>query len=402
MLKEKPKALSLYREEVSAELNSILNYWITHTVDQERGGFYGSVSNDNVPGKTAPKGIVLNSRILWAFSAAFLHTKEQQYLDIAERAYQYITDHFIDQEFGGVYWSVDYKGTVLDGKKQIYGLAFCIYGLSEFYKASANDLALSFANDLFKYIEQHSHDKVNGGYLEAFTREWSVIDDLRLSEKDSNEKKTANTHLHVIEAYANLYSASKNEHLGQQVNNLLAVFEKFIINPVTFHLNLFLDEEWNVKSSLISFGHDIEAAWLLLQCAEVTGDHSYVNRYKELSLKLTDAAIEGLHTDGGLWYEYEPAESNLIKEKHSWPQAEAMIGFMNAYQLANDEKYLEHSLNSWQFVKGSIKDQLNGEWFWGVDKNNLPMKNKDKAGFWKDPYHNSRACLEIIRRISEL
>jgi mannobiose 2-epimerase len=206
----------------------------------------------------------------------------------------------------------------------------------------------------------------------------------------------------VIEAYANLYLVSKNLQPGEQIESLLKVFEKYLINPATFHLNLFMDEEWNVKSSLISYGHDIEAAWLLLQCAEITGNPSYLNQYKELSLNITNAAMEGLDMDGGLWYEYEPTENNLIKEKHSWPQAEAMIGFMNAYQLSGDEKYLEHSLNSWEFIKSSIKDKINGEWFWGVDENNVPMKDRDKAGFWKDPYHNSRACIQIIKRIAEL
>jgi cellobiose epimerase len=395
---ENSKILSVYRAEMLDELTSILNYWMNYTVDEEQGGFYGSVSNENVPDKTAPKGMVLNSRILWAFSAAFLYTNEQRYLNIAQRAYQYIIDHFIDHELGGVYWSVDYKGKMLDDKKQIYGLAFCIYGLSEYYKASKDELALYFANDLFEYIEQYSYDKKNDGYLEAFTREWNTISDLRLSEKDSNEKKTMNTHLHVIEAYANLYSVSEDIRPREQIMNLLDVFEKHIINSNTFHLNLFMDENWNVKSSLISFGHDIEAAWLLLQCAETTGNHSYINRYKELSIKITDAAIEGSDADGGLWYEYESKKNHWIKEKHSWPQAEAMVGFMNAYQVGGNKKYLERSINSWAFIKRSIKDKVKGEWFWGVDENNVVMAKKDKAGFWKCPYHSTRACLEIIDR----
>jgi mannobiose 2-epimerase len=398
---ENSKVLLHYREEVQDELISILNYWMDYTVDEEQGGFYGSVSNNNIPDKEAAKGVVLNSRILWTFSAAFLYTREQKYLDMAQRAYQYIMNHFIDHEYGGVFWSVDHKGKMLDGKKQIYGLAFCMYGLSEYYKASKDELALYFANDLFEYIEQHSYDKEKHGYSEAFTREWKPVDDQRLSEKDSNEKKTMNTHLHVIEAYANLYSVSQEARLAEQIKNLLDVFEKYIINPATFHLHLFMDEKWNVKSSLISFGHDIEAAWLLLQCAEIIGSNFYIKKYKKLSIKMTEAVAEGLNTDDGLLYEYEPASDHSIKEKHSWPQAEAMIGFMNAYQLSGNEKYLEHSLNSWEFIKGSIKDKINGEWFWGVNENNEIMQKKEKAGFWKCPYHNTRACLEIIDRIGK-
>jgi mannobiose 2-epimerase len=398
---KKSALLSVYYSEVSNEFISILDYWMTYAVDERQDGFYGSVSNDNFPNTAAPKGIVLNSRILWSFSAAFLYKKNQRYLQTAQRAYHYITNHFIDNEFGGVYWSVAYDGSMLESKKQIYGLAFCLYGVAEYYKASGNDSALQMASNLFKSIEQYSYDKENGGYLEAFTREWNEISDLRLSEKDNNEKKTMNTHLHVIEAYTNLYSITRDESLRQRIEELLGVFENYFINPANWHLNLFLDEKWNTKSSLISYGHDIEAAWLLLQCAEIIGNANYIDRYKNLSIKIINAAREGLDVDGGLWYEYEPKENLLIKEKHWWPQAEAMIGFMNAYELSGDEKYLGQSFNSWEFVKKSIKDKTNGEWFWGVDENNDAMKNKDKAGFWKCSYHNTRACLEIINRIDK-
>jgi mannobiose 2-epimerase len=396
---ENIQILPYYRTEVSDELSSILEYWINNAIDEKQGGFFGSIDNNNMSDPEAVKGVVLNSRILWTFSAAYLRYPEPQYLDMATRAYRYIVDHFIDRKYGGVYWSVDNKGMMVDGRKQIYGLAFCIYGLTEYYKASKDDVALHLAEDLVNRIEKNSFDKRNGGYLEAFTQGWKLIGDMRLSAKDDNEKKTANTHLHIIEAYASLYTVRPTEKLKESIKHLLDVFEQYVVSGISQHLNLFMDENWNAKSSLTSYGHDIEAAWLLLDCAEIIGNAGYISRFKEISIRLADGASEGLDADGGLWYEYDPAKDELIKEKHSWPQAEAMVGFMNAYQLTGNEKYLNYSLNAWEFVKKCIKDNINGEWFWGVNEDYSIMQ-KEKAGFWKCPYHNARACMEILKRTS--
>ncbi|MDP4261229.1 MAG: AGE family epimerase/isomerase [Bacteroidota bacterium] len=386
------------RMEMEEELHSILDYWIRNMVDEKQGGFLGGIDHNNIVDPHAPKGVVLNSRILWTFSAAYLRDKRQEYLAMASRAYRYIVDHFIDRKYGGVYWSVDSKGIMLDGKKQVYGLAFCIYGLTEYYKVTKEEVALHLAENLFKHIENHSFDKKHGGYLEAFTQGWKPISDMRLSEKDENEKKTMNTHLHIIEAYTNLYMVRPADSLKESIKHLLDVFDQYFIDPQTSHLRLFMDESWNSRSSLISYGHDIEAAWLLLECAEITGSENYISRFKEIGIRLANAAAEGLDADGGLWYEYDPVKDELIREKHSWPQAEAMVGFLNAYQLTGEERYLHYSLHNWEFVKQYIKDNNKGEWFWGVNADHSVMQ-KEKAGFWKCPYHNSRACMELIRRI---
>jgi cellobiose epimerase len=398
LLEETVQILPAYRYALSKELASILDYWMKHTIDYKQGGFIGSLDNHNTIDPQAPKGIVLNSRIFWTFSAAYQLLKKQDYLDIATRAFQYIVDHFIDRKYGGVYWSVDKYGAPLDARKQIYGLAFCIYGLAEYSKASGERIPLHLAKDLFQKIELYSFDKKMGGYFEAFTQGWNSIDDQRLSEKDENEKKTMNTHLHIIEAYANFSSVCPDPRIKERIAHLLDMFDHHIINQQTSHLNLFMDENWVVKSSLVSYGHDIEAAWLLLECAERLHDKKYMDRFNELSIRLADAAAEGLDGDGGLWYEFDPAKDQLTREKHSWPQPEAMVGFFNAYQLTGNEKYLNHSINSWEFVKRHMRDQMNGEWFWGVGDNYAPMQ-KEKAGFWKCPYHNGRACIELIKRI---
>lgn len=394
--------IQTYRHEMMDELSQVLNYWLTHTIDVKHGGFYGRIDEHGTVDELAPKGSVLNSRILWAFSAGYLMTNNDEYLKTASRAFKYISDHFHDKEYGGIYWSLTAEGKPLQTRKQMYALAFCIYGMSEYYKATQDERALNFCKELFQLLEIHSFDKKNLGYLEATTREWKRLEDMRLSAKDNNEKKTMNTHLHIIEAYTNFYRIYPEVFLKLQIENLLSVFDQYIINHQHHHLNLFMDENWEVKSDLISYGHDIEAAWLLCEAASIIQKEEWKSKMNEWALKITQASMEGLDKDGGLWYEYESANNHLIKEKHSWPQAEAMVGFMNAYELTSDQKYLELSYQSWKFVKQYIKDQQGGEWYWGVEADGSPMKGQDKTGFWKCPYHNSRACIEIVNRINKL
>jgi len=391
-----------YRKEVTQELENILAYWMKFSIDKQNGGFVGKVDHNNTIHTQAPKGSVLNSRILWTFSAAYKLTKKHDYLKLAERAFQYFAEYFIDEKYGGVYWTVNYIGQPLDTKKQIYAQSFAVYGLSEFYDASKNEQALELAHDVYADLVKYSYDEKNGGYVEALTRDWKEISDLRLSVKDANEKKSMNTHLHVLEAFVNLYRVSPNELLKLQVKELIQLFADRIISKETSHLVLFFDEEWNSKSKLVSYGHDIEASWLIQGAIEATEDEIFWDAIKERQLQLVRAATEGLDKDGGLWYEYDPDDNQLIKQKHSWPQAEAMIGFFNVWQNTGDEKYLRMSLKSWEFVKKYILDKSCGEWYWGVNEDYSPMKDEDKIGIWKCPYHNSRACIEIINRINSL
>jgi mannobiose 2-epimerase len=390
---------AIYKKELSEELTRILKFWSENIIDSVNGGFYGKIDNDNQITPEAPKGAVLNARILWTFSAAYNYNHSQACLVTANRAYRHFTAHFIDKQYGGVYWSVDYNGNQLDTKKQVYAIAFTIYALSEFYMASGIEEAKQEAIDLFYLLVEKAYDPAQTGYFEAFTPDWKPIDDLRLSAKDENEKKTMNTHLHVLEGYTNLYRIWPDKALKEHISILLNNFFDHFIDHQTHHLVLFFDEDWHGKSNLVSYGHDIEATWLLLEAAEVTGNEVMIERIKKSTISIADATINGLDSDGGLWYEYEPADGHLIKEKHWWVQAEAMVGFYNAWQISGNNKYLEISLKNWQFVKDKILDKVNGEWFWGINHEGQLMPSEDKVGIWKCPYHNSRACIEIIKRI---
>lgn len=388
----------LLKDKAKAELTSILKYWLENTIDEENGGFVGEINHQNVINNNSEKGAVLNARILWSFSAAYAVEKNPEYLSTAKRAFQYIKDYFFDKEFGGIFWSLNADGSPKDTKNQIYAIAFVIYGLSEFYKIFKNEDALELAQSLFYKIELYSKDYKNKGYLEAFTRDWQEIEDLRLSKKDANEKKTMNTHLHIVEAYANLYTIWPNQKLKDAIKEILEVIAIYFIDKDSWHLKLFFDENWKEKEDVISYGHDIEAAWLLQWCAETIEDVDLVKSYQKYAVEFAKSTKEGLDSDGGLWYEYEPKKQELIAEKHWWPQAELWIGMINAWQLTQNEEFLDITEKNFEFVEKYIIDLKKGEWIWGVYADYSPIL-KDKAGFWKCPYHNSRACIELIKRL---
>ena len=373
--------------------HNILPYWMKNMPDQDGGGFYGQINGrDNVvPG--APKGGILNARILWSFSAAYLKLRDPLYLEMARRAHDYIYRYFFDEKHGGTYWSLKSNGEPLDTKKQIYSQAFFIYALSTYHLASGERESLDRAIELFRLIEEHSFDRERGGYFEAFTREWGEIADLRLSEKDANEKKTMNTHLHVLEAYTTLYMVWPDPELRQQLAMLIKVFSERIVDPQTSHLNLFFDEEWNCRSTIVSYGHDIEASWLLCEAAEALGEAESVSG---LALRIASAAHEGLAGDGSLFYEKDDAAGHFDRDRHWWVQSEAVVGFLNAWQLSGDTGWLELASDALDYISHNISDPVNGEWYCSIRDDGSVNLEDDKAGFWKCPYHNTRMCLEVL------
>ncbi|MFT4222805.1 AGE family epimerase/isomerase [Dysgonomonas sp.] len=379
-----------FREELE---NNILSFWIEKMQDKEHGGFYGRIDGNNVLHPRANKGAILNARILWTFSSAYRILQNPKYLKIAQRAFDYIVTYFIDKTYGGVYWEVDYKGNPVNTKKQTYVQGFALYGFSEFYRATGNIYALELAKEFFCLIEK-CHDNESGGYLEAYTQDWKPIDDMRLSEKDANEKKTMNTHLHVLEPYTNLCRIWNDERLENAQRRLINVFIEKILDQKTNHLNLFFDEQWDVKSSAVSYGHDIEASWLLFEAAEILGDEELLGKVKTISLGIANAASEGLDADGSMFYEKEG--NHIDRERHWWVQAEAVVGFMYAYKNSHNILYKEKASRIWNYIQNQIIDSENGEWYWSRLPNNTINNKDDKAGFWKCPYHNGRMCMEMI------
>lgn len=393
----KPDLLEFKNELIDNLENNILPYWIDNMVDPN-GGFYGERDgNDNlIP--DAPKGAILNGRLLWSFSAAYRVTGNEDYLEMATRAKRYIIDNFYDKDFGGIYWSLDAQGNPLDTKKQFYAIGFVIYGLSEYVRATGDKEALEYAILLFHDIENHSYDKVNGGYLEASTRDWNEISDMRLSDKDKNEKKTMNTHLHIIEPYTNLYRVWKYDKLKEALKRLMGVFFDIMEDKNNHHLGLFFDEKWNRHDQEISYGHDIEASWLLLETALVIDDKAIIEKALSHTKDIAVAALEGYQEDGSLIYE-KFGDGHVDAEKHWWVQAECVIGLSYLEHFHGVEGSYEKAIKTWTYIKNNLVDSKKGEWYWSRKPDGSINHTDDKAGFWKCPYHNSRMCMEVASLI---
>ncbi|MBM6720040.1 AGE family epimerase/isomerase [Bacteroides gallinaceum] len=387
------------RNEMRSELeNNILPFWMNKMEDNEEGGFYGQITGEDELKPEASKGAILNARILWTFSSAYRLLKKPEYLETATRAKRYLIDRFYDPQYGGIYWELDYKGNPLDTKKQIYAIGFAIYGLSEYARATGDEEALAYAQQLFDVIEQHSFDSEQNGYVEALTRDWQPIEDMRLSDKDENEKKTMNTHLHILEPYTNLYRVWKDERLERQLRNLIEVFISRILDPQTGHLNLFFEEDWTNKYHIVSYGHDIEASWLIHEAALVLGDPALLKRIEPIIIRIAQAADEGLNPDGSMIYENFLDKQKIDRELHWWVQAENVVGHINLYQHFGNTEALDTAVRCWEFIKTKLIDHKQGEWHWSLLPDGTVNRRDDKAGFWKCPYHNGRMCMEVIER----
>ena len=378
---------------------NILRFWLDKMVDQEHGGFYGRIDGHEHLHADAEKGAILNARILWAFSAAYRVLGDKTYLEAASRAKHYIIDHFIDPEYGGVYWSLDCNGKPLDTKKQFYAIGFAIYGMSEYARATGDAEALKVAIDLYRCIEEHALDHEYNGYIEAMTRDWQPIADMRLSELDANYPKSQNTHLHIIEPYTNLYRVWKSDELKASLHNLIDIFTDRILNPETHHLDLFFDMDWKRGAgALESYGHDIECSWLIHEAALVLGDAEVLKKVEPIVEMGAKASEKGLNADGSMVHEANLDTGYVDSDLHWWVQAEAVVGFFNIYQYFGDESALQKAQHCWTYIKENLIDNENGEWHWSRRKDGTLNLDDDKAGFWKCPYHNSRMCLEIIER----
>ncbi len=385
----------IFKAEVKAVLcDNILDFWKSKMLSP-KGGFYGTMTSDGELLEDADRGAVLNARILWSFAAAYRTLGDEEYLACATHAKRYLIDHFYNAETGTLCWSVDSNGNPADTKNQFYALSFAIYALSEYYRTTGDVESLTAARKLFSSIEEHSLDRTSGGYIEAKSQSWEPIMDLRLSEKDDNAPLTMNTHLHIMEAYTNLYRVWKDEQVRQALVRLIKIFIDHIYNPETNHLSLFFDMEWKRLDGIYSYGHDIEASWLLLEAAQVAEDEDIINQVIGITLKVGKAAMEGLQADGSLIYERH-ANGTLDTDRHWWVQAECVVGLMWLAKYHDDKDAEEQALKCWDYIKAELIDNEGGEWWWSRHEDGSINMTEDKAGMWKCPYHNSRMCLEVL------
>ena len=381
--------------EVRRELiDRIIPFW-KRLRDDEHGGYYGYMDFDLKVDKEYEKGCILNSRILWFFANAYMTLKDKSLLAEAAHAYSFMRDCCEDKEYGGVFWSVTYDGLPLDTTKHIYNQAFAIYALSSYYAASNDSSALEFAMSLFEKIETIGTDSY--GYLESFNRKWELEDNDKLSENGLLADKTMNTLLHVLEAYTELYRVNKDEKVRSALVKILDAFRNQVYNEKTNRLEVFFDEKMNTISDLYSYGHDIEASWLLDRAATVLSDDKIKADTNAYTNKLVAEVYNEALADGAM--NNECFKGVVDTTRVWWVQAEAMVGFCNCYEKTGEEKYKDITEQLWDYIKNYIIDKREGsEWFWDLDKDNNPVSRKPIVEPWKCPYHNGRMCMEIIRR----
>jgi len=378
----------------------ILPFWMDKAADPIRGGYYGEILNDGTVREEAPRCLILTARLIWTFSAAYRILKEPRYLEAANRAHAYFMKDFWDTTYDGAYYLVDVNGKPLDAKKFVYGQAFVIYALSEHYRATGHQDSLDKAVVLFKRLEDHAYDQEHQGYIEALDTNWDNRRLLYRSNINPTEgSKTMNTHLHLLEAYTNLTRVWRTPEVLEKLKGLITVMTTHILDAQTAHFKLYFTDDWQSLSDEVSFGHDIEGSWLLLEAAEVLGDPEVLKAVKPLVLGMAEAALtEGMDPDGAMEYEADAQGVIIDSRKSWWVQAEAIAGFYNAYQLSGEARYFEAALGVWRYVEDHLIDREQGDWFsYAHDKGD---PRGVKVSGWKCPYHNARACFEIIERVN--
>jgi mannobiose 2-epimerase len=385
------------REEVLSNLiTNILPFWEIYSPDPS-GGFYGTILNDGTPVADAEKGLVLNARILWAFSSAYRSFEVENYRQLADRAQKYLIDHFIDPEYGGVYWSVTSNGEPADTNKQTYGIAFAIYGLSEHYRATGNENSLEHALDLYDILLKMAYDRKDGGYIDTFTRNWRLPGQVDYESLDPGPK-TMNTQIHVLEAFTNLYRACPDNRIKKRLEDLVNLFCNEIINSETNHQRLFFTKDCHYPEEVNSYAHDIEISWLLYEAAQTIGDESLIDRTKQIAINLVETQLREAWTPEG-YLLLEKSNGQPSSKIEWWPQAEAVVAFINAWQLTGDPAYAHAATTTWNWIRDNLVDHEYGEWYHSLDKNHMPITTRPKANMWKCPYHNSRMAFETITRI---
>ena len=389
-----------FRKQLEKELTgNILPFWMTYAVDKVNGGFYGALTNDLEIHNEVPRSAILCARILWTYATAYRKLGDKEYLAMARWAYDYLTRVFLDPEYGGLYWTVDTTGKPVIDRKHHYTQAFAIYGLSEYYRATQEPQSLALAQTLFRLLEKHAYDPVYGGYIEGSSRKWEALTDMRLSDRDLNCRKSMNTLLHILEAYTNLLRVWEDATLKAQHRALIETFQQHIVDPLTGHFKLFFDNQWNSLLENISYGHDIEGSWLLFEAAEMQGDPALVERVRETAVQIAAAVYQdGLEQDGSLPYEGGP-QGLVDSDKTWWVQAEAMVGFYNAYQLSGQERFAQAATRSWNYIQEKMVDRTHGDWLKRLHRDGTPENSAYKVGPWECPYHHSRACFEMLDRL---
>lgn len=391
--------IEIFNQSLKKEVNdNILSFWLRLT-DAQHGGFYSFADFDGNIDPEHPKGVLLHSRILWAFSSAHRVLGGEEYALAAKQAYEFLSHKAMDPDSGGVYWMLDYLGNPTDSQKHVYNQGFAIYAFSEYFRATGYEPARQQAIELFNLIEKYAYDVEHGGYHEAFNKDWHSISNHLVCDTAEGvlAEKSMNTHLHVLEAYANLYRIWPDPLLASRISELVILFRDQII-LANGHFGLFFTNDWQCVSHDVSYGHDIEGTWLIDDAVRLLSDRDLIKEITELTTRMAEVTLkEGLDSDGAIFNELRD-NYLLDTDRVWWVQAEGMVGFFNAHFKTMDPRFHVAATNCWQVINQQLIDKNNGEWYSKTYRNGRPYSDRAKVEPWKCPYHNARACLELIER----
>ncbi|MEA5000002.1 MAG: AGE family epimerase/isomerase [Candidatus Limiplasma sp.] len=379
--------------------HKLLPFW-AGLRDDAHGGYFGHMGYDLRIDRHSPKGLILHCRILWFFSRAAAQTGDPAAIAQARHAYAFLPT-FWDAHSGGYFWSCSFEGLPLDTTKHTYAQAFAIYALCAYHLATGEAEPLQQALAVYHLMEARMRDSL--GYLEAFDRDFQPLDNAKLSDnprlmqKGLVAEKTMNTMLHVLEAYTSLAQASQAADVAASLRALLYTIEHRVYDPIQNRLHVFMDARLSSILDMQSFGHDIEASWLIDLAARQVLPQVDQERVAAWTTALAQGVAQRAFQGGSLLNEC--VEGEMDSQRIWWVQAETMVGFVNLYAKTGERLIREAMDSLWQYIMNTMVDARAGsEWFWAVDAQGTPL-NKPMVEPWKCPYHNGRMCLELMARL---
>ena len=400
--------LVAFKRDLEKILNeNIVSFWYPRVIDTEDGGYRLNHDAEGNWKGPSDKSLVTQARTVWFFSRLYRSKYgTEDHLKAAKHGYQFLRDKMWDNDFGGFYWSVDSTGAKATAPfKHLYGQSFALYALSEYAIASGDPEAKSLAQKLFSVLEFRAHDSVYGGYRESFMRDWSMpADDVRNAMGSAPDIKLMNTHLHLMEAMTTYYLATRETIARERLMELIFVQSNSVVRKNVGACTDKYKLDWTPlhgpEFDRVSYGHDIENVWLLMEACDAAGISNGL--LVDLHRTLFDYSLKnGYDSENGGFYDSGPVGSPADRrQKVWWTQAECMVSALDMYCLTRETLYIDCFAKMLDWIMKHQVDWENGDWFGNVSESG--QTSGGKAGAWKSPYHNGRAaikCLELLENL---
>jgi mannobiose 2-epimerase len=404
----------------------VLNKWYPQAMDTIDGGFLSSFTYDFKPTGDQEKMIVTQARHTWTNAKASLrYPKVDHYKDGARHGFEFLKGVMWDKTYGGFYTLVDKQGHVKgDSSKTAYGNAFAIYALAAYYASSKDTMALNLAKSAFYWLEKGSHDPVLKGYYQHLQRNGMPIH--RQPDTPSTADtgyKDQNSSIHILEALTELYQVWPNELLRERLNEMLVLVRDTIVTPKGY-LTLFLYPDWKPVSFVdstkeviekhhyldhVSFGHDVETAYLMLEASHVLGLHNDTATLRIAKKMVDHALINGWDNhvggfyDEGYYFKDKPGITITHDTKNWWAQAEGLNALLLMADLFPDDEmqYYAKFEMLWKYTDMYLIDHTYGDWYAGGLDKQPEMKTALKGNIWKGIYHHYRSLDNCIQKLRD-